>query len=330
MSTPLLSVVIPCLDDPSILDTVASIRETAPLDVQIVVVNDSSTINLGWHILKHSPNVVVVENRNRIGSGPSRHLGALYAAGEWLLHTDSHMRFTPGWLQQALEAITHTEHDERATGQSIGSTVFCATMIALEADGSEHGRYAGATLNVLGQDPGMVGDHYPGAKGGQQVFEANWLTNKPEHGAEIPCVMGACYFVQRDWYLALSPHRFLRSWGKEEEMLSVKTWLAGGKVRYLATVEIGHIFRGAKERVPYEIPQSHLLYNKLFCLWTLLPKELRTRLIEELGRTEPTVHLERAKALIAQDVHIVTTEMATMPRAMMFEDYCRKFAIPLP
>lgn len=307
----LLSIIIPCLDDKDIANTVASIHDTAP-EAEIVIVNDASTIGIDLEYLRGWPNVVVVENRNRCGSGPSRHIGALYASGEWLMHTDAHMRFWSGWYDEFKNSLPLVGHLQ---------TVFCATMLALETDGSEHGRYFGATLNLLGPDPGT---------GQPQVFEANWLKDKPEHGDEIPCVMGACYFVQRDWYLYLSPHRFLRSWGKEEEMLSVKTWLAGGKVRYLKTVEVGHVFRGKKDKVPYEIPPAHYLYNKLFCIWTLLPKDLRIKLIEEMAKVEPKVHLERAKALIGQDFHIIKTEMVTMPTEMAFADYCAKFGIKLP
>jgi len=316
--SPLLSVVIPCLDDPAIANTVTSIRETAP-DVEIVIVDDCSSTNRSFTGFYGVPNVKVVHNRHRCGSGPSRHIGALYASGEWLLHTDSHMVFYPGWYEVVSEKLTcggTTESIELGK-----QTVYCGTMIALDQSLANKGEYHGATLNLIGPDPGDDRK--------RQVFEANWLPPIITTG-DIPCVMGACYLVSREWYLTLAPHRHLRSWGKEEEILSVKTWLSGGRVSLLPELKVGHIFRGPKESPPFEIPGADLLYNKLFALWTLLPFPMVEKLLPLLEKITPRQIWNRATELIRQDWHLIAAERAESRFTMSFEDFCGTFGIKIP
>lgn len=325
MSSPLLSCVIPCLDDPDIASTVRSLRETAP-EVEIVVVNDSSG---NWPTLEGCK---VVHNRHRCGSGPSRHIGAIYATGEWLLHTDSHMRFEKGWYEAFVDRVKFGANKPSSywTGVPIfedakPNTVLCGTMIALERDLSQHGEYSGATLNLVGPDPGK-----PEV---QQVFQANW--KKHANGEEIGMLMGACSFVSRDWYLSLSPHRHLRSYGFEEESMSLKTWLSGGRIEMLSGVRVGHIFRGKDDRgreipQPYEVPAASLLYNKLFLMWTMLPFDLVERLLPKVEKTVPRQTYLSACEMIRQDWHLIAAERAESRFTMTFAEYCEKFRIPLP
>lgn len=314
MSTPLLSVVIPCLDDPDIASTVRSLRETAP-EVEIVVVNDSSG---NWPTLDGCK---VVHNRRRCGSGPSRHIGSIYATGEWLLHTDSHVRFEKGWYEAFQKRVKPLFEGYVTSPQ----TVFCGTMLALERDLSQHGEYSGATLNLAGRDPGK-----PEV---QQVFQANW--KKHANGEEVGMLMGACSFVSRDWYLSLSPHRHLRSYGLEEEALSLKTWLSGGRIEMLSGVRVGHIFRGKDARgreipQPYEVPAASLLYNKLFLMWTMLPFDLVERLLPKVEKTVPRQTYLSACEMIHQDWHLIAAERAESRFTMTFAEYCDKFGIQIP
>ncbi len=332
MNNPLLSVVIPTLDDPDIANTVRSIRETAP-EVEIVVVDDCSTMHgvqfTDW--CEQQKGVKLVRNRQRCGSGPSRHIGGLYASGDWLLHTDSHMRFYPGWYEafrsQLQENTTHLETMENYNkNRCLASNVVgCGTMIALEPDLRETGEYTGATLNLVGHDPGDASK--------DQIFQANWKGHK--NGDDVAMLMGACTFVNRDWYLSLSPHRHLRNYGFEEEMLSLKTWLSGGRIKMLSGVRIGHIFRGKDKnrravQPPYEVPLHHLLYNKLFAMWTLLPFDLTERLLPKLEKITPRQTWLQATELIRQDWHLIAAERAESQFKMTFAEYCEKFHIPLP
>lgn len=319
MSSPLLSCVIPCLDDPDIASTVRSLRDTAP-EVECVIVNDAST-GIQFDTLGKHDGIKIVTNRHHCGSGPSRHIGSIYATGEWLLHTDSHVRFEKGWYE-AFRSRVKPAGDEYVTSPQ---TVFCGTMIALERDLSQHGEYSGATLNIAGPDPGK-----PEV---QQVFQANW--KKHANGEEVAMLMGAVSFVNRDWYLSLSPHRHLRSYGLEEEALSLKTWLSGGRIEMLSGVRVGHIFRGKDARgreipAPYEVPLASLLYNKLFLMWTMLPFDLVERLLPKVEKTVPRQTYLSACEMIRQDWHLIAAERAESRFTMTFTEYCDRFGIQIP
>lgn len=303
-----LSIIIPCLDEPRIFNTVSSIREVFGDEAQIVIVNDAG-IKLDFEKgLRPYKNVLLQQNGVRCGSGACRHIGAQLASGDWLLHTDAHMEFYP-------ECRTLLGFDCPT------NSVYCGKMIALDASGKERGEYFGATLNVLGPDPGN-----PKVT---QVFEANWLKRPAGHD-EIPCVMGACYLVARAWYLRLSPHRFFRSWGAEEEALSVGTWLLGGFVFALPDLKVGHYFRDDDCAPPYEIPPHHVLYNRLFTMMTMLPDDVASRLIKHIK----VPHLAKTLDLLAQDYRLVATEKLRLDHEgfwrYLFRPYCERFGLFYP
>jgi hypothetical protein len=166
---------------------------------------------------------------------------------------DSHCRFTPGWDDELRDSLL--DHP---------SALICGSMIGFDAKTPfERGKpYFGATWHFTGND----------TKGRPQVFECVW---QPDTGAgiqyTIPAPMGACYGMLRNEYLRLGGLQYLRSWGCDESVLSLKFWLCGGGVILNKNLKIGHRFRTGRERVPFPISEVDRLYNKLFCIHTLLP-----------------------------------------------------------
>ncbi len=337
-----LSIIITALnEDPAELNaTIASIRDTAGDAVEVVVVDDMSSTP----VAVEDKDTIVIHNRFRCGVGPSRHIGACRASCDWLLITDSHMRFAPGWLdafeQRDLfcsELVNDNDLDLR--------TVYCGCCITLNWQNMDlaqaKSRYYGAELNVYGTDRNVAGK--------MQVFEAVWIPKErwPEDEAAIPVVMGACYFVSQEWFLTLSPCRYLKTWGQDETMLSVKSWLAGGAVRLLRYVEIGHRFqvseaefrkmklageaKTVQPRKPFAAPQGHANWNKLFAIHTLWP-EGAAKLTELMGNADDAGDVKIALALLRDDWRTVATEMAANERLLKhdFRWFAEKFNIPLP
>ena len=262
-----LSIIIAAFNDNIELKaTVESIRATAGVAPEIVVVDDASMLPVNF-----IPNINVIRNHRRCGVGPSRHIGVLAATGKFILITDAHMRFTPGWYEALLPRL-----------EGRANVVVCGTCLGLDSRNmnvaAPNAVYYGATINVLGPDRHGI-SHRP------QIFEAVWNRHPdPEDDAEIAAVMGASYAMHRDWFLKIAPLHHLRSWGEDEIMISVKTWLAGGCVRIHKGVRIGHKFRIERERVPFLIPREDLQRNKVFAIRTLLPEALAEHLITALRR----------------------------------------------
>lgn len=285
-----LSVVFPHVNEIDEANaTIRSIRETAGNSVEIVVVDDASA---------NRPTIFgadkVIFNKERCGTGPSRHIGAEAATGTHILITDCHMRFKPDWLERFTEA---TRLD------ILGNNVYCGTCIQLDDDNMDlkkaNGSYHGATFNFFGHDkrkPGII-----------QILESVWLNKKDEPCYETPSLMGACYFMRRDWYLNLAPHRYLRIWGSEETALALKTWLSGGAVYQVNSIRIGHKFRKNPKKLPFSLRVKDVIYNKLFIAFTCLPEEYANALMKKFPRD---TDFNLAYQAIRENWSLIATEQA--------------------
>jgi glycosyltransferase involved in cell wall biosynthesis len=308
-----LSIIIPCRDDQAQLTaTIDSLllSLSGTVQIQVIVVDDYSSVPV-----KTVAGVNVVRNEHHCGVSPSRHIGALHASCDWLLFVDSHMRFSRGWLDRAMPAL-------EASGSH--RTLFCGSCLGLTDkpggdDLDKHqAKYWGATFIAVGQHPHSQ-------KPDRRVFEAIWHDPIEGESPEIPCVMGACYFIRRDWYFYLDPLRFLVHWGLEEEMLSLKTWLAGGEVRLLPRVEIGHVF----PTISRKIPTRTVLRNRLFSIRTILPAEMAEALI---GQLPNSADFRLADKLLRADWYLVESERHRnrMLFTRDFNWFCDKFGLSYP
>lgn len=301
---PKLSILINVLNDQEELSaTIQSIRDTAGDAVEIVVVDDCSTVPVTV-----PEGVRLKRGPVRAGCGATRHVAATLASGEWFLILDSHMRFEPGWYEAAMARLEGREQ-----------TLFCATCMGLEPGqmqivtgpkavtsmelalgqvavwkgkrvvkiGPTEYKHVGATdiFQVEQQDTLMLiqNPEYTGATlslygdKGDDIFEGKWRDHRTDD-QEIPCLMGASYFIHRDVFFKLNGLRQLRMWGSDEPYLSLKAWLAGHDIRIMRTVRIGHKFRvpdpkDGKYHAPYSTAAWYGIYNKIRCAKTLMNSE---------------------------------------------------------
>ena len=249
-----LSILIPCLNDNEEINlTIKSIRDTAPGEVEVIVVDDRSDIP----VTLTDSQVILIRNEIRIGAGASRHLAATKASSDLILLLDSHMRFVPGWYEAALKRLELSKN-----------TIWCGECLGLNQTNMDVnkpiGVYTGAHLVIYD---------------GKQVFEGMWQRDMPGDDYEISCLMGACYFMHKEWFLYLKGLEGNKLWGSEEPFLSLKCWLAGGKVKLMKDVKIGHKFRNT---APYNTDTRYPLYNKLRAIKTLLPTELYQFLLNKM------------------------------------------------
>lgn len=260
-----LTIVMPFLNEgEEPLNTIKSIYATCEKEaVQIIAIDDCSTSTCTD--FSEFPEVTVIRNAQRRGSGAAKHQGVLLAQTKHVLIIDGHMRFrNDGWLERITEALRREP-----------TTLFCTTSVRLSKEDmqitEDKRRYFGANLVLVDQD----NQHSTSA---QQIIEPKWADEKPERDYEIQCILGANYAVNRDWFLKLRGFDGLQKWGTEEAFLSIKSWMAGGKCKILKDIEIGHMYR---EEAPYITPSSHLFFNKIWmceCLFsTKLSKYLRAR-----------------------------------------------------
>lgn len=309
-----LSIVITNLADVDLSNTICSIRDTAGSLPEIIVVNDGGFVALSEEA---SHDVTVIRNEHRVGVGPSRHIGLLHAAGQFVMVCDSHMRFSENWYEKVMARIKDRP-----------KTLTCFACLGLDRDHMdvEHPKsvYYGATWNVFGQDPN---DRH-----NTHVMEAVWNKSNPGDDAEIPCVMGGAYIAPREWFLKISGLNLLRQWGEDETILSLRSWMFGGEVRIMSSVGIGHKFMVAGERQPFTVEKGMSLHNKLLVFYTLMPDDVRNTLIAKLHLVRGGGELSTAKQLIAANHHLIEVEKAIVQRESSrdFNWVMERFNIPLP
>lgn len=306
-----LSVVFPTVNEEDEANsTIRSIRETAGEQVEIVVVDDCSA---------NRPNIFgadkVIFNSQPCGTGPSRHIGAEAATGSHILITDCHMRFTSDWYENATAHLFHSPPNH----------VFCGACIQLDEDNMDlkkaKGSYHGATFNFFGPD--KRDQHIT------QIIESVWLNKRAEPCYETPSLMGACYLANREWYLQMAPHRFLKVWGSEESALSLAAHLSGGSVFQINAFRIGHKFRKSPKKLPFTLRVADIIWNKLFVAYTCLPEEYATALMKKFPRdTDFNLAYQRLR----ENWSLVETQRAANRRlfAVRFEDFLNKFSLTCP
>lgn len=310
-----LAVIITCHNDfDELRHTVASIRDTAGDEPEIIVIDDGSN----RPVEQFSQSIRIIRNDRRIGVGPSRHIGVMATRRDYVLLVDSHMRFQPGWYS-ALQS---------RCGQH-SKSIICCVCLGLNNKrmdiNNPDGIYHGATINVYGAD-----QHARNRNGRPQVFEAIWNRNGHyDDDSEILACMGASYAFNRSWFGYIDPLRFLRGWGEDEIMLSVKSWLCGGDVRLHTGVRIGHKFRLQNDRVPFRVGFDERGHNKLFAILTLLPPDLQSKLMLAFNRLPNSRY---GWNVIKANWHTVLGERARN-QAMFERDFhwlAQKFGLKLP
>ena len=299
-----LSIVIPTLNDAEETNkTIESIYQTSPYDVDVIVIDDGSEVLFA----PKDSRVRVFRFDERKGAGQSRHFGAQQATSKYLLFIDSHMRFVDGWLDNALAKMKDTP-----------TTLWCGACLGLDESHMDvHnpvGVYTGADLVLYAEKNGTI-------------FDGVWKAEvKDKDDYEISCVMGACYFMHRDWYFYIKGLEQTMMWGSEEPILSLKTWLAGGEVRLMKSVRIGHKFRNVAS---YTTNVSHIHYNKLAYMYMILPTDLYEKLKTKFNQDG---NLQVALSLVEENKARLDLEKEYYKTIFQHDIYwlCEKFKIDIP
>lgn len=252
----MISIIIPVLNEKQwILDkTIKSIRDTS--DAEIVVVNDNSDniINI------YDKNIIYHKNDIRHGAAQSKHIGVCLSSKKYIFLTDSHVLFQKNWYEKALESL-----------QNNNQTLFCGTCLGLSENNFSldkyNGKYCGAELFLYDNK-------------NKQILDGKWTKIRKPDEYEISCVMGANYFMHKDWFFKIRGYGDLRAWGSEEPCLSIKTWLSGGTVKVNRDVIIGHMFRDV---APYTTYVKDILYNKIRMAYSFCSTSMYEKLLNKIA-----------------------------------------------
>jgi glycosyltransferase involved in cell wall biosynthesis len=299
-SSPVLTVVIAAHQEKpaDIAATVKSIHNTGGGSfVEVIIVDDASTIPVEVGGAK------IIRNMHRMGVGPSRHVGVEAASAPLIVITDAHVLFHDGWLTQLLDVLN-------GGGEKL---LVCGQMDAIPETGDKNlGRYYGG--HMIFHDPSTDDPRW-------KILTAKWSKEKAAPYYPISAVMGACYAMRRDFFLKIGGLKMLRNFGGDEEMLSMKTLLAGGEIRLFKPWKISHRFRNGKP--PYRITVDDCVYNSMLLAHLCCPPDVAKDLISKIG---PGVEVINAKEMIRQNMAPIQVERERLLYkvfARYWDDYVR-------
>ena len=246
-----LTLVIPVMgSDPELSGTIANARETAAIDIEIIVVIDGADPKKVNVDAIDADQVVIL--RKRQGSSAARHAGVVKAASPYVATCDAHMRFEDGWGEVLC--------DELETDPG-GNVVFCGHMGTLgeNMEPTSNANHTGARIAWRTVEPADV---FKGPEAGKvyQSFHAKWF-DEPNSG-EIGCVMGAMYAFRLAWYISMGqPWKVGKGYGCDEELISLGSWLCGGSVQ-MSSVQVWHKFSttGHNVDIGMWVTRARLLY----------------------------------------------------------------------
>jgi glycosyltransferase involved in cell wall biosynthesis len=291
--------------------TVQSIYDTADNNLfEIIAIDDCSKDTYDF---SKYPDVRFIRNTKRLGVDESRQLGVEMAITPNCMVLDSHELFYPNsnWLNKVIDTI---KSDEKS--------IWCYTCNGLwtgEEDIYNHkGHYYAADLKLFTEKEKD--------RPCRQILEPTWTTKKPELEQVVQVILGANYGFTKEWFLYLHGLKGLMSWGSSEPFLSIKSHLAGGSCKIRTDIETCHLFR---QNSPYSTGILHLIFNKLYLLKTIFPKELEEKLMKYIPND---INLTNALKIIEQNKDEIERERQYYKSIFKHDIYwlCNKFNIEIP
>jgi len=245
-------------------------------NIEILAIDDCSDEESDFPEFTH-PRVKYVYNEERLGVTVCRDLGVDEAKSENVLIIDGHMRFSnDNWVEKGIDAVEKEPGTIFFTKSvDIGSGNFDLTQAILPKN-HRLPYYTGCSLKLFltPKDNPLRPDYY------RNIIESKWIEERAGRIYPVPCLMGSNYFFKKAFYQKLHGFKGLKTWGNSEPFLSLKTWLAGGEIKIIKDIDIGHLYR---KKNPNLIPHWHILYNKFVTAKILFPPELAEELIQFLA-----------------------------------------------
>jgi glycosyltransferase involved in cell wall biosynthesis len=208
-------------------------------EFDIILINDDSTDEFHYQNVAKEFDCFYIKNAERKGVVGSREIGIENSKTEYFILLDAHMRvYQADWCSKVTGEISN---NKRALFCCLTKTL---TKEAVPYEKDRLGVGAFIKFNNLSVE-WINSDFYTD-------FEFR----------EIPCVLGASYACNKSYWRHLNGIKGLLAYGFDEQLISLKVWMEGGKCLLINDVIFGHIFRlGIK--VPYSTKTHDYYYNKL-------------------------------------------------------------------
>lgn len=214
--------------------TVNSIRYMSN-GVKILLVNDCSDDGFDYKSIAKKYNCDYVDLPQRIGSAGGKNVGGFLAKSKYMCFFDAHMRlYREGWDTEVIGYLK--EHPQsiiapRSIYLGLDNDGFVTNENGLEGNGH---RGLSACCSMVFQP--------------SYEFDPKWTDifvdeNPKNKLSPVPCVLGAVYAMETDWWKKIHGFNGLQVYGLEESLMSLKTFLFGGTCYVIKDWGVGHIYR---------------------------------------------------------------------------------------
>lgn len=183
--------------------------------------------------IQNGPSVrVITPYKEHLGPGAARHAAIKASKADKIIIVDGHMDFPADFIDVICEHLDANPKDVTCCHMASYDTEW--RLIVPVKD------FGGCSIAVKKAIDGASGRSY-------RALSGTWLKQAPESGP-IPCIMGACYGMKRKWYAEIGePLKILRGWGMDEELLSLCSWICGGRA-YLLPLRCSHMYAAPNTR----------------------------------------------------------------------------------
>ncbi len=237
--------------------TIARLKATtSDLESEIILIDDASSAP----VAQPDPDVLLIRNSRPIGCARSRRLGSEAASGSVLVWLDAHMTFGPRWAELMLDALRPRD-------------LVCATWWEYDLS---HPLCWGADFTWT-----SYRDYSDAKYPGFGFIHRTCYTK--DCVVEVPMVIGACYMMHRSTYERIGGLTRFRVWGLDEQDISLRTWLTGGRVKCVTGAAVGHFGRPS---FPYEMRYDYLEFNQIALIRSLFTP-LTSELLERAFHPKP-------------------------------------------
>jgi len=309
-----LTIIIPYLneEESDLWGTLDSIYENFDSNlIDIICIDDNSDQHID---LSKYKDVLCIKNSRRMGVDWCRDKGAEIAETPYLFILDAHMKLVKNDWLGIIEDCLEREPN----------SLFCAVSLGLgygTMDLSKHkGKYHGASILLL--DPNS-----PQSRESRECLEPKWKSKEDKIEYEIPCILGANYYMTKKWFDYIHGFKGLRMWGSSEVLISLKSWMAGGQCKIRTDLEIGHKFRSNS---PFSTSIHFLYANKIYICEVLnFPLELKEKILNALPYD---INYRKAQQLIKDSMEEINKEKEYFQGIFTKDIYtvCKELNIEIP
>jgi len=309
-----LTIIIPFLNEGEEVErTLASLKNKTKEKYDIILINDCSNDGYDYKVIAQKFGAKYILNEHRLGVARCRDMGVEMSRTDYFLLLDAHMRvYDAKWYDKLMNHIRNSQ-----------STLFCCqSKVLLNICG------AIKEVETLASNT-TFGAYIKLNPHGVDFLDAAWITNSSNETndkdvtftQEIPCVLGAGYACSKNYWIYLHGLSGLQKYGIDEQFISLKVWMSGGKCELIKDVVFGHIYRNI---APYEIKSIDIIYNKLLTARILFPVEYIDA-YEELLKRECHAEYDITIKMIEESENFIRKERSyfnTMLRKSISEILC--------